>query len=145
MATLVQLAGSGRAHGDWLVDFFHLGEYLAEAGKSTGLEDGWLSAAMSQVKRSELAPTFRTLRENLEDESVADEDAAVRKALRYMENRIEHLDYASARQRDLPIGSGLTEGAHRHVLHPKLKVPGAWLPSKAHNIAQLIFVRENQG
>lgn len=132
-------------HGDWLVDFFHLGEYLAEASKSAELGEGWLGAAMSQIKRSELAPTLQTLRENLEDESVADEDAAVRNALRYINNRIDHLDYASATEKDLPIGSGLTEGAHRHVLHPKLKVPGGWLPSKAHEVAQLIFARENQG
>lgn len=132
------------AHGDWLVDFFHLGEYLAEASKGACLGEDWLSSAMSRTKRSELSETIRDLRENLEDEGVPDEDAPVRSALRYIVNRAEHLDYASAIERDLPIGSGLTEGAHRHVLHPKLKVPGAWLPSKAHDIAQLIFVRENQ-
>ena len=133
------------AHGDWLVDFFHLGEYLAEACKSAKLGEDWLSAAMSRAKRSDMSDTLRALRENLEEEGVADEEAPVRGALRYIENRIGHLDYASAVERDLPIGSGLTEGAHRHVLHPKLKVPGAWLPSKAHDIAQLIFLRENQG
>lgn len=132
-------------HGEWLVDFFHLGEYLAEACKSACLGEQWLSSAMSRTKRSELSETIATLRENLEGQDIPDEEAPVRSALRYIENRAEHLDYASAIERDLPIGSGLTEGAHRHVLHPKLKVPGAWLSSKAHDIAQLIFVRENQG
>ena len=41
------------------------------------------------------------------------------------------------------IGSGMTEGGHRHVLHPKLKVAGAWNPDKAHDIAQLRFFRAN--
>lgn len=132
------------AHGDWLVDFFHLGEYLAEACRGARLGEHWLSSAMSRTKRSELSETIATLRENLEEEGVPDQDAPVRSALRYIENRADHLDYASAIERDLPIGSGLTEGAHRHVLHPKLKVPGAWLPAKAHDIAQLIFVRENK-
>ncbi len=133
------------AHGDWLVDFFHLGEYLAEASKGAGLGEDWLSEAMSRAKRSEFSQTIDDLRANLEEQSVPDEDAPVRNALRYIENRAEHLDYASAIERELPIGSGLIEGAHRHVLHPKLKVPGAWLPSKAHDIAQLIFIRENRG
>lgn len=37
----------------------------------------------------------------------------------------------------------MTEGGHRHVLYPKLKVAGAWKPRKAHDIAQLRFIRAN--
>lgn len=129
--------------GDWLVDFFHLGEYVAGAGKSKGLGERWLHARMGEIKRSDLGPTLRWLEGNLEDAELDDELAPVRAALRYIENRREHLDYKAAVEKDLPSGSGMTEGGHRHVLHPKLKVAGAWNPRKAHDIAQLRFIRAN--
>ena len=44
----------------------------------------------------------------------------------YLENRPGQLDYAAARQRGLPIGSGAVEGGHRHVIQNRLKLPGAW-------------------
>ena len=98
---------------------------------------------MSQINRSKLSPALKVLREQLEAVEVADEDAPIRRVLHYMRNRLEYLEYDTAEEKGLPIGSGLTEGAHRHVLHPKLKVSGAWLPQKAHDVAQLIFTRHN--
>lgn len=41
---------------------------------------------------------------NLEDADVADEDAALRSSLRGVENRIDRLDFASAKERALPRG-----------------------------------------
>ena len=37
-------------------------------------------------------------------------------AYRYLNNRRDCLDYKSALKNDLPIGSGLIESGHRHVL-----------------------------
>lgn len=130
-------------HGDWLVDFFPLGEYVADAGKSKAAPEDWLGSMMGEIKRSNLDAILGWLEENLEADEVEDEQAAVRAALRYIENRREHLFYARAIELGLPIGSGMTEGGHRHVLHPKRKVSGAWNPDKAHDIAQLRFFRAN--
>ena len=129
--------------GSWLVDFFHLGGYVAAAGKSKRKNQCWLSERMSEIKRSDIEPTIAWLAANLEDQDLPDQEAPVRSALRYVQNRLEHLDYAKARSEDLPIGSRMTEGAHRHVLHPKLKIAGAWNPDKAHNVAQLRLIRAN--
>ena len=57
---------------------------------------------------------------------VPEEAAPVRCARRYLANRPDQLDYATALAADLPIGSGLIEAGHRHVLHARLKVSGAW-------------------
>ena len=61
-----------------------------------------------------------------EPAGVAEEDAPVRAAHRYLSNRPDQLDYAAALAADPPIGSGLIEAGHRHVLHARLKVSGAW-------------------
>ena len=53
-------------------------------------------------------------------------NAPVRAAYRYLDRRMDQLDYHSAIERELPIGSGMIEGGHRHVLQNRLKLSGAW-------------------
>ena len=48
-------------------------------------------------------------------------------------------------ERELPIGSGLIESAHKHVPQARLKQAGsAWLPESADAIAQLRVIRANE-
>jgi hypothetical protein len=59
--------------------------------------------------------------------------------------RRDQLDYHIALERELPIGSGLIESGHKHVLQARLKLPGcAWLKGTAANMAQLRVLRANQ-
>jgi len=68
----------------------------------------------------------------------------VREARRYLGNRRDPPDYPRALRLDLPIGSGLIESGHRHVLQVRLKRPGtAWLPDNADALAQLRVLRAN--
>jgi hypothetical protein len=50
----------------------------------------------------------------------------VRDCDRYLRARREQLDYAGALAAGLPIGSGLIESGHRHVVQARLKKAGAW-------------------
>ena len=76
--------------------------------------------------------------------TVAEEEVPVRSAIRYLRNRLECLDYPKAIARALPIGSGLIESGHKHVLHARLKQSGsAWLLESADAIAQLRVLRAN--
>lgn len=67
------------------------------------------------------------------------------RGIRYMSNRSRQLDYLEAIQADLPIGSGLIESGHRHVLQRRLKIPGAWTMANAGNLARARIVRKNDG
>jgi len=59
-------------------------------------------------------------------------------ACEYLTNRIDQLDYKEAIKRNLPIGSGEVESAHRHILQKRLKIPGAcWRLERAEEMAQL--------
>lgn len=49
-----------------------------------------------------------------------------RACYRYINNRPNQLDYKTAIEKGLPIGSGEIESAHRYVLQKRLKLSGAW-------------------
>lgn len=65
--------------------------------------------------------------------------------LRDLEARRDYLDYAGARARGLPIGSGEIESGHRSVIQKRLKIAGAWwLEASAEKMLALRTTRANQ-
>ena len=68
----------------------------------------------------------------------------MRLAYRYILERKEHLNFQSARRRNLPIGSGEIESSHRHVIQKRLKLSGSWwLEPNAQIILNLRTARAN--
>jgi len=131
---------------DVLVDFFHVSEYLAAAAPGCRPQSprSWLHTQQKRLKRGAPEAVLEAMEPFCEPASVADEEAPVRSAIRYLRNRLECLDYPGAIARELPIGSGLIESGHKHVLHARLKQAGsAWLPHHADAIAQLRVLRAN--
>src|SRR5881394_587991 len=98
--------------------------------------------------RSDPMPTWKvveSLEEHLEPVGTPEEEAPVRNGYRYLTNRMDCLDYPRALKLGLPIGSGMIESGHRHVLHARLKKAGtAWLREHADQIAHLRVLRANQ-
>lgn len=81
---------------------------------------------------------------HLEPETTPDEETPVRGAHRYLGNRLDALDYPRALALGLPIGSGMIESGHRHVLQARRKKTGAaWLPEHTGQIAHLRVLRAN--
>lgn len=132
--------------GGFLLDFYHASEYLGAAAPGCRPRDpqGWRRTQQRRLKAGRRDKLFAELRVHREPETVAEESAPVRAALRYLGGRAGQLDYAGALAKDLPIGSGLIESGHRHLIQSRLKKPGsAWLPSSAHAIVQLRVLRAN--
>lgn len=130
----------------FLCDFFHVSEYLAAAAKTCAPTrcESWRKIQQKRLKRSASRLVIDELARHLEPPDTPEPEAPVRNAHRYLTNRADSLDYQSALNRDLPIGSGLIESGHRHVLHARLKKAGtSWLPLSAHRIAQLRVFRSN--
>src|SRR3990167_7106235 len=64
---------------------------------------------------------------------------------RHIKNRPHQLDYKTAIENDLPIGSGEIESAHRYVIQKRLKIAGAWwLEKNADKMLSLRVNRENK-
>ena len=134
----------GQAH--FLCDFFHVSEYLGAAAPvcRPAQPDQWRRTQQQRLKRGAVPKVLAALAEQLEAEATPDDQAPVRAGHRYLGNRLDALDYPGALALGLPIGSGMIESGHRHVLHARLKQAGtAWLPDHADQIAHLRVLRAN--
>lgn len=128
------------SRGVYLVDFFHLSEYLAEAAPYCSRDtDAWLEQRQEELKANRTANVLEALWPYLEAPAISDEQAPVRKAHRYLSNRRRQVDYAGAMEKGRPIGSGEIESAHRFVVQARLKKPGAWW--KAENVDPMLALR----
>lgn len=118
------------AQADYLVDFYHVCEYLSAAATAIGSDEkpahAWLEEQKQRLKSSQVDQVLNTLQPAVEAGDIKDEDAPVRCCYRYLSHRRGQLDYASALQKGLPIGSGEIESAHRYLVQKRLKLPGAW-------------------
>lgn len=131
----------------FLCDFFHVSEYLAAAAPRCRPHQpaSWRHTQQHRLKRGAVAKVLAALAEHLEPPATPDEEAPVRQGHRYLRNRLDALDYPGALALGLPIGSGMIESGHRHVLQARLKKAGtAWLPAHADQIAHLRVLRANQ-
>jgi len=125
----------------FLVDFYHLSEYLggaAQAIAGSGARS-WLWQQQERMKANEVAEVLAALAEHREADSVEEVNAPVRRCERYIKARLDYLDYAGAIARDLPIGSGEIESGNRSVVQARLKLSGAWW--KAENAEKMLALR----
>ena len=132
--------------GIFLCDFFHVSEYLGAAAASCRDQapDRWRRTQQDRLKRGASAKVIGELAEHLEPAGTPEADAPVRNGHRYLTNRTDCLDYPRALKLKLPIGSGMIESGHRHVLQARLKKAGtAWLIEHAEQIANLRVLRAN--
>lgn len=132
--------------GHLLCDFYHVSEYLGAAALACapGRPDQWRRTQQHRLRRGAAQKVIETLAEHLEAPETPDEEAPVRNGHRYLTNRADCLDYSGAKKLGLPIGSGMIESGHRHVLQSRLKKAGAaWLRNHAHAIAQIRVIKAN--
>ncbi len=129
----------------YLIDFYHLCDYLAAASKKCSEEPKkWLAHQKKRMKEGSVDKVLQSLSPHIEPTSVKDIDAPVRCCCRYINNRLDQFDYKSAIENDLPIGSGEIESAHRYVIQDRLKLAGAWWKERnAENMLALRIIREN--
>ena len=133
--------------GFFLCDFYHVSEYLAAAAVTCSQSqkpEAWRRTQQKRLKRGAVQKVIEALEPHLEPEGTSPEQSPVRQGHRYLNNRLECLDYPGALKLGLPIGSGMIESGHRHVLQARLKKAGAaWLRESADQIAHLRVLRAN--
>ncbi len=117
-------------HGRYLIDFYHVCEYLAAASAAVAPDPVarslWMETQKDALKSGRLDAVLRALAGHCEPPEVDDERAPVRTCHRYLGARAGQLNYRQALAEGLPIGSGEIESAHRYVAQQRLKRPGAW-------------------
>ena len=120
--------------GRYLIDFYHVSEYLAAAAPRCAARApaAWVKRQQARLKANRLNAVLEALAAHVEAPAPRPARARepsptpVRNCERYLRARRQQLDYATALAAGLPIGSGLIESGHRHVVQARLKRPGAW-------------------
>lgn len=128
------------------LDFYHLCEYLHPCAQGCGAAEPekWAVQQRERLKQNESASVIAELAQHLEADDLADEQAPVRRAHRYLNNRSGQLNYKDALANELPIGSGKIESAHGHLVQDRIKKSGAsWLPENADALISLRVARAN--
>lgn len=123
---LTQFQEQFGVQGRYLVDFYHVSEYLAAAATVIQPQNPhvWRRRQQGRLLANKVPAVLRALAAHLEPEGTP--QAPVRAAHRYLSQRRAHLDYAGSRAADLDIGSGEIESGHRHVIQQRLKLAGCW-------------------
>jgi hypothetical protein len=131
----------------FLCDFFHVSEYLGAAAQicRPTQPNSWRRTQQKRLRRGAVQKVLEALEQHLEPVGTPEEEAPVHNGHRYLTNRMDCLDYPRALKLGLPIGSGMIESGHRHVLQARLKKAGAaWLHDHADQIAHLRVLRANR-
>ncbi len=90
----------------------------------------WLRAGRVRELTAQLQQCAFATRGKLRDAFVA--------AAKYFENNAPRMQYDDYLAHGLPIGSGMIESAHRHVLQARMRLAGQhWAPIRADRLAQL--------
>lgn len=141
----------------YLIDFYHVSEYLAGASEflAQNKKVRWLRQQQRLLKSNRINEILTELikLEAIEQSGLTDatgkpaptkEQHPASACKRYLENRLEHLDYKAALKARLPISSGEVESGHRSVIQARLKLPGAWWKiDNAEKMLKLRTVRAN--
>jgi hypothetical protein len=142
-----------KGRSGYLIDFYHLMEYLKAAGKNyidkknpkTDFNQreyeadlkAWLEAAVVKIKESQIQKVAEELRPFIEPAGYTEKP--IRNFVTYVDNRPFQFDYKSAIKMGLPIGSGEIESAHKSLIQRRVKIPGAWW--EIHNANHVIALR----
>ncbi len=122
----------------FLLDLFHVCEYLAPAAETCSRREKpsrWCKRQRNKLLKGKATQVIEELRQKSEPAKASDEAAPVRCAYRYLNQRADQLDYPAALARNLSVGTGMIESAHKQIIQKRLKGPGmAWLPANANAI-----------
>jgi len=130
----------------YLIDFFHVSEYLSAAAEEIAGErkQEWLKKQQEKMKQNRSSEVIQSLMEASTNHNNEGSDSAVRVCQRYLVNQEKYFDYSGALERGLPIGSGEVEGGHRWIIQKRLKLSGAWWKEEnAEKMLALRVVRAN--
>ena len=138
----------------FLLDFYHLSNYLADAGDVIAGEQkrAWLRQQQEHLKENRIGKVLDQLVAHCDSHdptkcrpdhgSGNQQQCPVEKCMRYMRTRLQYLDYQGAIKDGLPIGTGEVEGGNRSVIQARIKPSGAWW--LVENIEKMLALRTNR-
>lgn len=138
----------------FLLDFYHLSGYLADAADviASGEKRAWLKQQQDRLKENKVAEVLEELLAHCDSHDITKclrrygpnekEQCPADRCKRYIESRLNYLDYKSAIKAELPIGTGEVESGHRSVIQSRIKKSGAWW--RIENVQKILALRTNR-
>jgi hypothetical protein len=109
----------------YLLDRYHLLEHIyggaAALPYSPEAVKEWVAEQVARIDQGEVDEAMEECRSK-----AGGAEHPLNQLARYIQHQREHLDYRRAREQGLPVGSGVVEGGHRHVIQARMKLPGTW-------------------
>lgn len=126
-----------------LVDLWHLLEKLGSAARllygeahSSAVLQGWRLRLLN--RSGSVAELLRELAQSGQREVAVGTSRPVHEAITYLENHQTRMNYAAARRRGLPVGSGNVEATCKSLVAVRMKRPGArWKETTGEHLLNL--------
>lgn len=130
------------------IDFYHVAEYVYEAGlallgEGTKSLSDWFDAQRERLLRDEAPQIVQELRRSLDAMTKTGPGAKSKRkrltdCIRYIERRLPNIRYGSLRRRDLDIGTGAVEGAVKRIIGRRCDHGGMrWIKERLEALVQL--------
>ena len=133
-----------------VIDFIHVLEYLWKAAwsffdKGEPAAEEWVADQARKILRGKAAQVAAGIRRRATTYGYsAAERAGADECARYLDNKKDYLDYATALAKGWPIATGIIEGACRHIVKDRMDITGArWGLEGAEAILRLRAVIAN--
>lgn len=141
-------------HATFALDIRHLEEKLWDTGHifySEGSEElkAWVEEKRTLLytgRIGELILQLKTLQNSLSKRAKRDESKykSLAGLIKYMEPRVDMMNYKQYIDEDLPIATGIVEGAARYVVGERMDCAGMrWIPGRAEALLQLRCIELN--
>jgi hypothetical protein len=114
-----------------VIDFIHVLEYLWKAAwsffdKGEPAAEEWVAAQARKILHGKSAQVAAGIRRRATTYGYsAAERAGAGECARYLDNKKDYLDYATALAKGWPIATGIIEGACRHLVADRMDITGA--------------------
>lgn len=136
------------ANAKFIIDFYHLSEYLHAAAQCCNPSDKlkWTDTQKQCMRENKIDNVLHELEKHINEVAGSGDDHVcdAYKCHRYMTSRLNQFDYKNAIENNPPIGSGKIEGGHRSVIQKRLKLSGGWwLRKNASAMSSLRVLRAN--
>jgi len=141
-------------NASFVLDIRHLEEKIWKVGRlfhkegSKELED-WVEEKKKLIYNGQIEKLLKLLKQQekkLSKRAKRDEDKikGLRQLINYIEKRVDMMDYKNYIEQDLPIATGIVEGAVRYVIGERLDCSGMrWIPERAEALLQLRCIELN--
>jgi hypothetical protein len=111
-----------------IVDMMHVMEYLWQAantllGETHFMREGWMHDALRCLLEDDLDRLLKHLEQHCLSLS-KHKRATLNKVIKYLRNNRTHMDYQSYLAQGYPIGTGVIEGACRHLVKDRFEQTG---------------------